>query len=181
MNDVQMRNGATLAGASLIVLGVIFLLITQGALDLNMGTLWPVILVLVGVVMLGWAFVQSNSAVRSAQIVVGIIPLLLGLFFLTFTLGIFPWGAIEHSMAYIPAHCRCGLYGRVPGRRESAGLFDHGCCFDHFRGVISHVLAGWRVVLRVWQAVAHFPGDSGCDPAGGADASQPQGLGVATA
>lgn len=91
MNDAQMRNGATLAGGILIVLGVVFLLITQGALDVNMGTLWPIFPILAGAYLLFRAFSSQNPYARSGQVLGGTIPLLVGFFFLTITLGVFHW------------------------------------------------------------------------------------------
>ncbi len=102
VNDAQMRNGATLAGAFLIVLGVIFLLVTQGALDLNLGTLWPVFPALAGVFLLVQAFTSASPNPRSAQMLAGTIPLLLGLFFLTITLGIFSWSDMDTLWPIFP-------------------------------------------------------------------------------
>lgn len=91
MNDAQVTRGATLAGGILIVLGVVFLLVTQGAINLNMGMLWPVFPILAGAFVLYRAFAASDPFARSGLVLGGTIPLLVGFFFFTITLGIFQW------------------------------------------------------------------------------------------
>lgn len=91
MNDSQIKGSSTLAGIFLILLGVAFLAITQGAINLNWGSIWPIFPMIAGVFLLVLTFTSPNPAARSGLVFAGTIPLLLGLFFFAITLDILSW------------------------------------------------------------------------------------------
>ena len=91
MDRPPLRNSASLAGLFLILLGAIMLIATQGVIDFDWGTIWPVVPMLAGLFLLGLTLSTSDPARRSALVFAGMIPLLLGLFFFSFTLDILSW------------------------------------------------------------------------------------------
>lgn len=86
------QNSSVVGGLTLIVLGLIFFAVTQGAFDLNWGNVWPAFIMLAGVAALARAFTVTDVRVRSGMVLGGTIPLLLGAFFFATTLGLISWG-----------------------------------------------------------------------------------------
>ena len=86
METRQVSNGATVAGIILIVLGIVFFVVTLGAFDLtwsNMGTLWPVFPIIVGLAFVAGYFAggrEEPGLLWAAAIIGGI-----GLVFLFIT------------------------------------------------------------------------------------------------
>ncbi|HEX8600666.1 MAG TPA: DUF5668 domain-containing protein [Chloroflexia bacterium] len=92
MDTKGYQNSSVAGGLTLIVLGLIFFAVTQGALDLNWGNVWPAFIMLAGVAALVRAFTVSDVRARSGIVLGGMIPLLLGAFFFAITLGLISWG-----------------------------------------------------------------------------------------
>lgn len=91
MNNSHLKNSSSLAGVMLVVLGLLLLAVTQGAFALNWSSIWPVFPMLAGLALLGLSFSSETPAVRSSMVFSGMIPVLVGIFFFTITLGIFSW------------------------------------------------------------------------------------------
>ncbi|MEO8286893.1 MAG: DUF5668 domain-containing protein [Chloroflexota bacterium] len=89
--DNRANNSSMMAGIILIVLGLIFFAVTQGALNSSWGTIWPVFPILGGAIVLFQAFNAPNATARAGLVLGGAIPLLVGIFFFTITLGLFSW------------------------------------------------------------------------------------------
>ena len=70
MQTRQVSNGATVAGIVLIVLGLVFFVVTQGAFDLNWSNIWPIFPMLVGGGMLTMAFSADSNAARAGITIV---------------------------------------------------------------------------------------------------------------
>lgn len=85
------NNSSMVGGITLIVLGLIFFAATQGAFNLNWGTIWPAFVMLGGIV----ALVQlpnATSPERRGSIVMGaILPILLGAYFFAAMNGVLSW------------------------------------------------------------------------------------------
>ncbi|HYP41097.1 MAG TPA: hypothetical protein VEX13_12130 [Chloroflexia bacterium] len=92
MNVRPYNNGNMIAGVALILLGLIFFAATQGAFNLNWGTIWPAFPMLAGALGLFQAFTTGDPKRRSGLVFAGTIPFLVGVFFFTITLGLFSWG-----------------------------------------------------------------------------------------
>jgi len=98
MDTKQLGNSNVVGGLVLIALGVIFFAATQGAFNLSWGTIWPAFVMLGGLVVLIQAFTTSNPSVRGGRVLGGTIPLLLGAFFFSITLGLLSWG--DHAWVW---------------------------------------------------------------------------------
>ena len=92
MNVRSSNNGNMIAGVALIVLGLIFFAATQGAFNLNWGTIWPAFPMLAGALVLFQALTIADANRRAGMVFAGTIPFLVGVFFFTVTLGLFSWG-----------------------------------------------------------------------------------------
>ncbi|MDQ3927713.1 MAG: hypothetical protein M3328_01055 [Chloroflexota bacterium] len=92
MNVRPYNNGSMITGVALILLGLVFFAATQGALNLNWGTIWPAFPMLAGALVLFQAFTTENPRRRASMVLGGTVPFLVGVFFFTFTLDLFSWG-----------------------------------------------------------------------------------------
>lgn len=78
----------TAVGVLLILLGLVFFVVTQGAFDLNWRTAWPVFPFIAGVFLLVLAYTSPNLYRRGGLVLGGTIPLLIGIFFFMTTTGL---------------------------------------------------------------------------------------------
>jgi hypothetical protein len=77
-------------GVLLILMGLAFFGVTQGAFDFNARTTWPVFPIMAGVALLALAYTGGNLWRRAGMVLGGTIPLLVGVFFLLFNTGFLP-------------------------------------------------------------------------------------------
>jgi hypothetical protein len=88
-------------GVLLIILGLVFLAFTQNLFGLqwsDVGDFWPVFPIIGGLIVLLPALAATSSHARGAIVFAGTIPVLVGLFFLSITLGVFSWA--DHSFLW---------------------------------------------------------------------------------
>ena len=83
-------NTSTAVGVLLILLGLVFFAVTQGAFDLEWRTIWPIFPTIAGVFVLLMASQTADPWQRAGMVVGGAIPFMVGLFFFTTTTGILP-------------------------------------------------------------------------------------------
>lgn len=102
MNVRPYNNGNMIVGVALILLGLIFFAATQGAFNLNWGTIWPAFPMLAGALVLFQAFTTDNLKRRAEMVLGGTIPFLVGVYFFTFTLGLLPWGDMGNLWPMFP-------------------------------------------------------------------------------
>jgi hypothetical protein len=95
LNSEQKRK---VTGAGLIVAGVLFLLVSNN-IWLGWGNVWPLFPILAGML-----FLRVYKRNRTPEILFGgVATLLMGVFLLFFSLGIFPWDRMESLWPVIPA------------------------------------------------------------------------------
>lgn len=85
--------GSLIPGIVLIVLGLVFFAATQGAFNLNWGTIWPAFIMIGGAAVLLQAFLTPDPRRRAGLVLGGTIPLLIGAFFFATTTGLLDWSA----------------------------------------------------------------------------------------
>ena len=85
--ETKYRDTSTAVGVLLILLGLVFFVVTQGAFDLNWRTAWPIFPMVAGVFLLVLAFLSPEPWRRSSLVLAGTVPLLVGLFFFSRTTG----------------------------------------------------------------------------------------------
>jgi hypothetical protein len=91
--ETRTQNYASMVGGIvLILLGIIFFAVTQGAFDLNWGSIWPIFPMLAGLGLIMLGFTTESPQSRGALVFSGSIPLLVGAFFFATTTGIFSRG-----------------------------------------------------------------------------------------
>jgi hypothetical protein len=129
MDTRQLKNGNVLMGLALIVLGLVFLAVTQGAFNLSWGNFWPLIPMIVGAFLLLQAFVTEIPARRAGLVIGGTIALLTGAFFFATTTGILDWSdqgrfwpvyPLIVGVAFLAAYLATGM--TFPGYLIPAGI-----------------------------------------------------------
>ena len=123
MESKNYRNGSLIGGLALIVLGLVFFAVEQGAFELDWGMAWPFFGILAGLAMLVMALIADNPRARAGWVFPGTIALLLGVFFLLTTNGILSWsdqGTLWPRQS-MPSSLHCFRRQRDPGsqRRSS--------------------------------------------------------------
>ncbi|HKP53721.1 MAG TPA: hypothetical protein VJ183_13850 [Chloroflexia bacterium] len=83
-------NSTTAVGVLLILMGLVFFAVTQGAFDLEWRTIWPIFPTITGVFLLLLASQTTDNTRRASLVLAGAIPFMVGLFFFTTTTGILP-------------------------------------------------------------------------------------------
>lgn len=117
MSSDSTNSAKLIGGILLIVLGLIFFGMTQGLLNVSWGALWPIFLVVGGIVGLTRAF-ETDSPTRRAGAVLGSsIVLLMGAFFFATTLGLLAWD--DHKALW-------PVYPLIVGIALLAGYFASG-------------------------------------------------------
>jgi hypothetical protein len=117
MRSDPTNNTKLIGGIVLIVLGLIFFAMTQGILNLSWGGLWPIFLVLVGIVGLARAFETGSPTRRAGAVMGSSIVLLMGAFFFATTLGLLDWS--DHQALW-------PVYPLIVGIALLAGYFASG-------------------------------------------------------
>lgn len=84
------QNTNTAVGVLLILLGLAFFVVTQGAFELNWRTTWPVFPTIAGGFLIVLAYTSPNLWRRAGMVLGGTIPLLIGIFFFLFNIGVLP-------------------------------------------------------------------------------------------
>ncbi|HEX9987190.1 MAG TPA: hypothetical protein VGE45_01780 [Chloroflexia bacterium] len=115
------NNGNLIAGVALILLGLIFFVATQGAFNLNWGTIWPVFPMLAGALVLFQALTIGDANRRVGMVFAGTIPFLVGAFFFTVTLGLFSWGDMATLWPMFPLIVGVAFFAAymASGRQEN--------------------------------------------------------------
>ena len=90
METKRAGNGSMMLGLLFILLGVVFLIATQGTFGFNWGTIWPAFLMLAGILNLAQV-PRLQGTVRAGSVMGGTTLLLLGAFFFTTTLDWTTW------------------------------------------------------------------------------------------
>lgn len=86
--ETKYRDTSTAVGVLLILLGLVFFVVTQGAFDLNWRTAWPFFPMVAGIFFLALAFLSPEPWRRSSLVLAGTVPLLVGLFFFSRSVGL---------------------------------------------------------------------------------------------
>jgi hypothetical protein len=122
-------------GVLLIILGLVFLAFTQNLFGLqwsDVGDFWPVFPIIGGLFVLVPALAATSSHARGAMVFAGAIPVLVGLFFFSITLGVFSWGDLSFlwpvyplivGVAFLAGYAASGFkhtYYLIPGLVVSA-------------------------------------------------------------
>jgi Domain of unknown function (DUF5668) len=84
-------SGSLLAGGLLILVGLIFLAVTQGLFNLSWTNFWPILPTVAGLYVLTLAALAPDRARRGGLVLGGTIPFLVGLFFFATTMGFISW------------------------------------------------------------------------------------------
>ncbi len=101
-------------GAGLIVAGVMFLLVSNN-IWLGWGNVWPLFPILAGML-----FLRVYVRNRTPEILFGgVATLLMGVFLLFFSLGIFPWTRMESLWPVIPAIAGISLLAMTAAHQGS--------------------------------------------------------------
>ena len=91
-------------GIGLIIIGVLFLMVSNNVL-LGWANVWPLFPILGGIL-----FLRVYARGRTPEMLFGALTsLLMGVFLLFFSLGIFPWSRMESFWPVIPAIAGIGL------------------------------------------------------------------------
>lgn len=147
-------NKRKVTGIGLIVIGVLFLLVSNN-IWLGWGNVWPLFPILAGMM-----FLRVYKRNRTPEILFGgVATLLMGVFMLFFSLGIFPWTRMESMWPVIPAIAGISLLAMATAHfRSTASLIMAVVIilfaflgFLHEGGVINQ-----RVVapfIRLWPLV----------------------------
>lgn len=82
------QNSGVIAGALLILLGIVFLLTTAGVFGLDWGNFWPIFLTIGGICFLVPAFLTDHPDKRAGWVIPGVMLILISAFFFATTLEI---------------------------------------------------------------------------------------------
>lgn len=85
------KNNLAILGGLMSLVGVVLLATANGWLGLDAHNIWPMYLILVGLVILGLLTGKSTPAQKSIAVLFGSLLILLGGFFFKITLGLFAW------------------------------------------------------------------------------------------
>lgn len=129
--------GSMVGGLVLIALGVVFFAATQGVFDLNWGTIWPAFPMIAGAAILLQALATSDPRKRAGAVLGGTIPLLVGAFFFTTTMGLLDWSAQGKLWP---------IYPLIIGVAFFAGYFASGMTEPRYL-VPGTILAGVGVIF----------------------------------
>jgi hypothetical protein len=157
MQSRQVSNGATVAGIILILLGLVFFVATQGMFSLDWSNIWPIFPMLVGGGIIAIAFTADTPAARAGAVIGGTIPLLVGAFFFSVTLGVFQWSDMGNLWPVFPIIVGLAfLAGYFAGNREQPGLLwpaaiigGTGLVFL----IITSTSVGYGIIARLWPLV----------------------------
>ena len=157
MQTRQVSNGATVAGIVLIVLGLVFFVVTQGAFDLNWSNIWPIFPMLVGGGILTMAFSADSNAARAGITIGGTIPLLVGAFFFAVTMDLFSWGDMGTLWPVFPIIVGLAfIAGYFAGNREQPGLLWPAAIFGGTGLIflaITGTSIGYGVLAQLWPII----------------------------
>lgn len=84
----SLDNTNTAIGVLLILMGLAFFVVTQGVVDLNWRTIWPVFPTITGVFLIALAYTSPNLQRRAGLVLSGTTPLLVGVFFFLMNTGV---------------------------------------------------------------------------------------------
>ena len=118
MNTKPFNPSSMIAGAILIVLGLVFFITSQSALAIDWGVIWPVFPMLLGLGLLSMAILSDTAEHRPPLAVWGTIPVLLGLFFFATTLHV--------GITWTDQATLWGLYPAILGAALLAGYMASG-------------------------------------------------------
>lgn len=108
-----------LTGAGLIVIGVLLLLVSNN-LWLGWGNVWPLFPILAGMM-----FLQVYARNKSPEMLFGgVATLLMGVFLLFFSLGIFSWSHMDSLWPVIPGVAGAALLGVAAHQRGTGPLIS---------------------------------------------------------
>jgi type IV secretory pathway VirB3-like protein len=150
MDTKQFTNPSMIAGIALIVLGLIFFAVTQGAFSLNWGNIWPAFVVLAGLYLLAQAFSSNNPSWRTNGIMAGTLVTLMGAFFFATTFGIVSWGLWPMYSLIVAAAFLAGYF--ASGREATRFLMP--AAILGLIGIVFLALdatgAGYGAIGRLW-------------------------------
>jgi hypothetical protein len=115
VNSEQKRK---VTGVGLIVIGVLFLLVSNN-IWMGWGNVWPLFPILAGML-----FLRVYARNRTPEILFGgVATLLMGLFLLFFSMGIFPWSRMDSMWPVIPTIAGISLLAMAAAHyRSTASL-----------------------------------------------------------
>ncbi|HYO49607.1 MAG TPA: DUF5668 domain-containing protein [Chloroflexia bacterium] len=151
---VRPYNSYMMAGVVLILLGLIFFAAKQGTFNLNWGTIWPAFPMLAGVLVLVQSATTGDANRRAGMVMGGMIPLLIGVFFFTFTLGLFSWGDMATLWPMFPLIVGVAFFARnLASDREENNFLLPGAILTGVAMVLLAVLqlgGPYGVTAKLW-------------------------------
>ena len=165
MDTRQRDAGTTIGGLVLIVLGVVFFVVTQGAFDLDWGNIWPIFPTLGGLLLLAMAFFSQSATQRNSLVFAGTIPLLLGFFFFATTRDILSWGLwpiypLVVGVAFMAAYFSSGFTQRnylIPGFiLVAVGMVFMGIVLADAYDVLSRIWPIFMIIAGVLLLAGRF-------------------------
>jgi hypothetical protein len=127
MDTKQLTKPNVIVGISLILLGLLFFAVTQGAFQLNWENIWPAFMIFAGLLLIVYAFSMDQPGRRAGLVIAGTIALLVGSFFMTTTLGLISWNDQGVLWPVYPLIVGVGfLAGYFASGRETTGYLMPG-------------------------------------------------------
>lgn len=156
---MNVRHNKKLVGIALVVLGVLFLFVSNGIL-VGWDDVWPLFLIVGGML-----FLKVFIARPSAELLFGgLTALLLGVFLFLFTAGFVGWDKMETMWPSIPLIAGVGLAAASTQRDSGSGTLLTGLgvivfsivAFMYEGGAINQRVAG--PIVRFWPLVLVIAG-----------------------
>ena len=149
------RRNKEVLGILLALVGLLFLLVSNGLLWFGWGAVWPLFLVLAG----GFLLKIFSDRKNPDQLFGGIMLLFLGLFFMMFTTGLRSWDAMTSLWPTIPMIAGISLLAMAVLKKQAAvplvgGIVLIGIaisCYLYTAGTISPRVA--TPFIRLWPLV----------------------------
>jgi cell wall-active antibiotic response 4TMS protein YvqF len=145
----QYNNSSMVGGIILIVLGLIFFAVTQGAFSLDWGNIWPAFVMLGGLGILATAFATGNPAQRSGSMIGGTLVTLLGALFFATTFGVISWGLWPVYPLIVAAALLAGYFASA---RENSRLLVPAAVL----GLIGIVFLGLDITGTGYRAIGQL-------------------------
>jgi L-methionine (R)-S-oxide reductase len=151
---MQMKNKEIL-GAILALVGLLFLLVSNGVLWFGWNAVWPLFLLLTG----GLLLKVFSDKRGPEQLFGGLMSIFLGFFFLLFTAGVRPWEAMVRLWPTFPMMTGISLLAMAAVKKHSTGTFVSGilavilsiACYSYTAGAVSRSVAA--PFVRLWPLV----------------------------
>jgi GAF domain-containing protein len=151
---IRMKN-RELLGVILALVGLLFLLVSNGILWFGWDAVWPLFLLLAG----GFLLKMFSDKKNPEQLFGGLVLIFLGFLFLLFATGLLPWDAMARLWPTIPMITGISLLAMAGAKKRSIGTFVSGisavvlsiACYTYTAGAIGEEVAA--PFIRLWPLV----------------------------